>query len=152
MATICIQWAKKEDDKKRISTILTNIGNCYKRKGDYKSALTNFQKALKHTKGSYHIKYNLGLIHLKLGNHKSAMEHFQSAKEDAQKNNKYYLSSILIDIGNVYSDLGQLENALNTYLECLKVSRETSSKIIEGGALTNIANVLSKQEKYATGA
>lgn len=59
--------------------VYNSLGVLYRKKGDFKTALANYMKALRVHQNEPHIHYNIGRLHLDMKDFQSAKKHFAEA-------------------------------------------------------------------------
>jgi len=86
-------------------------------------------------------------------NYDTALEKWKEGLEKAkQLSDEYYsyifISLLLTDIGDVYRNLEQHQEALNSYQQASEINRKINNKESEGNNLGNIGNVYRDLEQY----
>ncbi len=118
-----------------------NEGLAKSKKGDYKSALADFENALKFDK-DYRIYYQIGFADMKLKNTDDAIQNFQNAIKANPKFDAAYN-----DLGNVYYSLGKYQDAINNFEKVLTLSKdETTNKQVKFNLALSYTNLASTAE------
>ena len=96
----------------------TNLARAYNDLGRYQEAIAECQEALQLKAGDAETLYYLGYAHKKLGHKTRALETFRAGVTSAKKYTNpspddYYI------LGNTYFQLGEYENAIRAYKQCL---------------------------------
>ncbi len=99
-----------------------NSGLEKSKKGDYKDALADFEKALKFD-NDYRIYYQMGFAQMKLHDLSGAIKSFNSSIKDNPKFDAAYNN-----LGNVYYSQGNYTDAINNFEQVLKTSNNNSIK------------------------
>lgn len=152
-----LKYAKKalaiaEDNNysKKIVSIRRIMASMLAREGKIDTARTYILKALetcrkeKLFKQMPHCLNNLGLIHYKLGNWDEAMKCFNEGffiNEDLPDNNKQISINLLNNIGIIFSEQKNYEQANTYYLQVLEMTREINDSSGISIALTNIGEI-----------
>ena len=92
------------------------IGVFLAKQGQYKIALTYFQKALSINPGLAKAKNNLGNVALMLGDKKAALKAYQEALDVSGEN-----APVLANLAALYYDLGEPVQAIGFYQRAIKV-------------------------------
>jgi len=91
----------------------------------------------------------IGFYHLNRAEYDKAMEFYQlNYKVLLIDNNKTLVQPALLNIGNVYSRLGEKQMAMKFYQKSLKIANEIGSKHTSSILLGNIAGIYSVEGKY----
>ncbi len=92
------------------------------KKGDYKDALADFEKALQFDQ-DYRIYYQIGFAQMKLNNLDEAIKNYKSAiKADPKFDGAYN------DLGNVYYSQGKYQDAIDNFEKVLETSKNDTVK------------------------
>lgn len=99
--------------------VQNSIGNALKRLGNYKEALSNYEKAMKYAKEAHYqnaintVTANLGEINLLLGNYSEALNYqLETVRLQEQDNEKSNLVENYHHVSTIYSKLGDFKSAL----------------------------------------
>lgn len=112
--------------------IWTALGKLHAARGESQDALSCFEQGLKlaesqHLKGvKASILAGLGFLHRRRGEPQKALERFQEAESINRSDpdlDRQYTRKVLLNIGAVYQDLGQSEEALRIYQKALDESQ-----------------------------
>ncbi len=125
--------------------VYNQIGNIYNVTNKYLKAFHNYDKAVvfykkaNHLRGLAIISNNKATIEQKKGNLENAIHYLLEANlYFTRVNDSVVLSSTYNNIGNVYSDLGDLESAEEYYKKSIIFKRKNKSKKL-GASLNNLA-------------
>ncbi len=103
-----------------------NDGLAKSKKGDYKDALADFEKAIKFDK-DYRIYYQIGFAEMKLKNTDEAIKNFDNTIKANPKFDAAYN-----DLGNVYYSLGKYQDAIDNFQKVLDLSKnEATNKVVK---------------------
>jgi serine phosphatase RsbU (regulator of sigma subunit)/Tfp pilus assembly protein PilF len=139
------------DDKWRLSSGYSNIGNYYQEDSDFKTALEYYQKALDIAEKADD-KDNIAICYLSIG---SVFEE-QGKIDEALKNYENSLQKIkefgdisrtpqcLNNIGNIYELKEEYDSSLEYYNESLEINIKIGSKDGESHSLKNLAQLYLK--------
>ena len=146
---------KKADEPEQRTALLIIMGHAECNRGNYDSAMRDFEEALKIAKKSKDLAgqcwalNGLASIHYHTGELDKAERYHLEAIEIARFGNfdraKQSLSANLCNIGIVLKDKGHLEGALRSYQEALEIERRIGNPQGEASDLGNIGNVLFEQ-------
>ncbi len=114
----------------------------------YALAALDIAKRIKSQKGLSDCYNTFGTIYENSSDYRNAIAYFNRAK-DAVPENKHVTANCLTNLGNVYSDLGNTEQALINYLLALKQFELDNDEQGVGIASENIALVYDEQGAYA---
>ena len=105
------------EDETRKSKLFTNLGTIECLKGEYKTGINTYQKAMKISseEDKYMLYFFIGNAYLETGNIKKAEENYI---ESVKANNHYYHSAF--KLGSLYLQERQLTKAMVIYREMLK--------------------------------
>lgn len=151
----CERIAKKCKSPKHISKSDNLFGILFYKKGNYKKALTHFEKylsankAIKNILGMAYGFTNLGNTYLQLKQFKKAENYYLLAIEYYNAlNNKVELANGLINLGVLKHEQKQLEAANENYEKALETGKELNNYEIKAICLNNLAQVLSDKGDY----
>lgn len=99
------------------SRVYYNLGNEYRRIGDYEKAILAYNKATKINPRDADVYYNLGMTYSDLGENEKAIEQYKATIEINPSYDKAYYN-----IGNLYYQLGDVEQALEYYKKVIKIN------------------------------
>ncbi|HRG59473.1 MAG TPA: adenylate/guanylate cyclase domain-containing protein [Bacteroidia bacterium] len=144
------------NDAEGIGSTNLNLGSIYTSQkkypegvAKYKSALVAM-KALNDEAGIGMVLLNLGIIKMYQGHNDSAITNFNEALAIAKKNNdKVSYADIHTKLGIAYKRKSDYDKALYYYNTSITLNEEIGNKKAIAAALSNIANVLTQQKKYA---
>ena len=105
------------EDETRKSKLFTNLGTIECLKGEYKTGINTYQKAMKISseEDKYMLYFFIGNAYLETGNIKKAEENYI---ESVKANNHYYHSAF--KLGSLYLQERKLTKAIVIYREMLK--------------------------------
>ena len=116
------------------------------KKGNYKDALTDFEKALQFDK-DYRIYYQIGFAQMKLNNLDSAIENY---KNSIKVNPKF--DAAYNDLGNVYYSQGKYQDAIDNFLKVLETSKDSTInaavKFNISLSYTGLSSTAEKEKNY----
>ena len=131
-----------------------NKGKKYEKNNKYKDAINEYKKCFSYpgiTKPQ-EIAANIliGNCYYYISNIKEAENQYKSALEISEqlenKEERFQVKSIALgNIGNIYSDKGDLEEALKYLNESLFIAREIEYSKVEANSLNSIGNIYSAQ-------
>ena len=126
---------QKNDDKKGMSYMLTEIGVIFQNRGKPEQALEYYQNALeiaeelKDVRGKATMLNNIGRVYQDWGKHEQALEYYQNALKIAEELKDIRgKAKMLNNIGRVYQDWGKHEQALEYYQNALEIFEELKDK------------------------
>jgi len=134
---------------------LVSIGAIYYYMGDYEKSLDFFTRGIEENEklgneqtAAY--AYNgAGFIYGTLGEKKKGLDYLLKALKICKEKGESpdLLASILDSVADVYLKDGQVEKALESYLECLEVSEKSDIRRYKGYALFGIGSLYQKEGK-----
>ncbi len=149
-----IAYFKKANNPKGVVLSSMNKGNLYFMKGDTKSAMEIYSKALAlANKNSlvYEIgvlNKNIGVIFFNQNKVKEALAQYEKAVVQFLKiNNKKELAAAYTNIGNVYYDQYDSKNALLNYKKAMTLTLEVKDTVNLAKLYNNIGSVYVDDEK-----
>lgn len=132
--TNAIKLARELDNKKRLADAYNNLGLIYYYIGHYDKAITSHIKSLKikeeigNPAGYTHL--NLALDYLGQENSEKALEHnFKALKAVEELEADPVKATALKNIGDIYSDLNQLDSARIYYDSAYQIYRRRNDKV-----------------------
>jgi tetratricopeptide (TPR) repeat protein len=115
--------------------ILNNIAGIYKDEGALDKALSYYQESLrlkKDEKTKAPTYNNIAMIYFQKGDYQKAVECFQKALEINEKyENSHKASIVKLNLGNLYREMKNYENAEKYLLEGLKGVKKAEDKFFE---------------------
>jgi signal transduction histidine kinase len=128
---------------------LVSIGAIYYYMGDYDRSLDHFVKGidlnekLGNDEATAYAYNGAGFIYGTFGDNKKGLDYLNKALELSKKisGSADLLASILDSIAYVYTEDGQIDKALESHLECLKISKKSSVSRYEGYALYGVGSI-----------
>ncbi|MBC7862547.1 MAG: tetratricopeptide repeat protein [Bacteroidia bacterium] len=142
--------------KRCLAFSYANIGNAYRKKGDYDLGLEFYLKSLKiyeelndKTQAAKCLGF-IGIIYDNMGDYPKALgSYLKSLKIYEELNDKGGIARQSGNIGNIYHDQNNFEYALKYYFKALQMAEELGEKNIISAALSGIGNIYVKQDNYA---
>jgi tetratricopeptide (TPR) repeat protein len=93
---------------------------------------------LNDVKGEVEALHEIGLAHFDQGAYREAQDCFERSYAMLRQDDKMLQMEILDSLGNVFSQQGELEKALEFHHKALKICQELQDKKSEGDLLNNI--------------
>lgn len=94
---------------------------------------------------------SIGVVHNLLGNHQDAEEAFRRSIEIAEKaDRKDALANAMSNLGDLYSDLDRLDEALTLFEQVLAYDESVNDQWGIGFQMSNIGYIYVKKENYQT--
>jgi tetratricopeptide (TPR) repeat protein len=155
-----LEIAEKNSLDRLKVNLYDNIGNVYAERGDRKTALEYFQKAInalpdKKNKRILQTYNNIAVVYAENGDLKNAQNYFQKVYDLAKVNSDLYnMEGPIGNIGNIYMMQGNYPEALSHFNEALDLSRKMGDRNKETlwlqnlGGLYSEMNDLKNSEKY----
>lgn len=140
-----LDLAKKLDWQSGMALSYNSIGGNLYAQGNFKDALSFFEKSLKININSGNEPEvadnygNIGNINYNLSNYTLALMFYQKAlKIDTKINDKSGIATNLGSIGNIYNELSNFKSSLSYYRKALKIHQETNN---QRGVATILGNI-----------
>lgn len=148
--------AAKPIPSKREAEILSNLGNAKLRKGDFESALGDYERVLAYAEKAEN-KQLEGACHLcisnckqRLGRAEEALPHSRKALViEEERGDIQAIGCAYGDMGNVHEALGDYKRSLEFHLKHLKLAQDLEDKEKEELVETSISRVMEKLEAEA---
>jgi predicted ATPase/DNA-binding SARP family transcriptional activator len=102
------------------------------------SAAHQLYRILNDVKGEVEALHEIGLAHFDQGAYREAQDCFERSYAMLRQDDKMLQMEILDSLGNVFSQQGELERALEFHHKALKICQELQDKKSEGDLLNNI--------------
>ena len=129
---------REQGELENISGILNNIGNIYKERGDYTTALQYYEESNEVIKAEGAVNVislsNIGTIYIKQGRYAEALEYYKKLinPESLGLKLNYYFpethnAGIQKNLGIIYMHLGDFEASLDHYLQSIAIYQAASS-------------------------
>lgn len=135
---------------------LNNLGVLYKNRGEYKSSLEIFFKALKlaeSIKDKVHLGFlynNIGQVFRHSGSYETATEYFiKSLNINEELKNKEGIALCNGNLGNLYMNQKQFGKAIEYYENARTIFKELEQPVYEAHALHNLGLINSENSNYA---
>lgn len=145
---------KKLDDTRGLVTVLCQEGFLYAQTNRPEAALEKYHEALALTEDYFDtdvkakVQYHIGILFLKLRNYVYAESYLTQALEQTSEINAYQRVQIELNLGNLYREKEDYQNAEAHYEYCLNLMRRWGGYRREMAACkTNLANLYIKQGK-----
>ncbi|GAB4335501.1 MAG: hypothetical protein OHK0038_13200 [Flammeovirgaceae bacterium] len=147
-----ISLAEKIGFKKGLGDAYNFLGTFYRRRGDYKSSLENYFKAVEirkaiDAKSDLARTYNnLGNTYADQGSYDLSIENYLKALQMYEVlDNKEGIARAIGNIGTVYFDEGNDEKALEYFFKALKINQESNNYDLLRYNYNNIGRVYKRQ-------
>jgi tetratricopeptide (TPR) repeat protein len=98
------------------------VGNYYYSRGEYGQAINNYFKAAEKKQWGSFISYNLGNVYAALGETEPARDILKKALNTKEHD---LLFCAHFNLGNLFYEAGQYEQAINNYIEALKANHNS---------------------------
>ena len=142
------------EDKSGEAQAYVSIGAIYYYMGDYERSLDYFLKGLRlneelgNKEAQAYALNGAGYIYSTLGDNKNGVDFLQRALALSKESgvSRDLLPRVLESMAFVYLNDGQLDKAYETYIECLRIS-EQSSENMKGQALYGIGDIFVRQNR-----
>ena len=137
-----------------IGTVTVDLGELYFEKGDYKSALSYFERSLNAYKNSSsgNVPYtltNIGKIYAKWGEYDKALDYQQRALKLATATNaKLEMNLALLGLAGTYQQKGDTRKALNNFMLSEQISKGIGSLYELRTAYEGISKAYSDLKDY----
>ena len=155
LAQLEYDFALSNNHKKNMTNALNTQAATFYLHGDYKKAITYYEKILSiskeidYRKGIASSCNNLGIMYKSQGNNEQAISYYsKSLKIRESMNDKKGVAGSLNNIGLIYMSQGNLEQALAYFLNCLEISLILEDKRLQESCYTNIGIVFQRQKNY----
>jgi signal transduction histidine kinase len=147
--------SKKIAYEKGMAYAYSNIGICYRYKGNNELAFYFYKKALplmiklRDKRGEANVYNNMGVWMLGQGNYAASINnHLKALKIREELCDTTGMSSSYLNIGNVFSEQEKVAEALKYYMSAAKLSEKWHDLNIVGDAYNNIGNVYKAKKDY----
>lgn len=144
-----------EEEQKKFSAALCNLGIAYRSLGQYGTAIELYQQTIKICQeiGAHHGKAatlgNLGNVYYSLGQYGKAIElHEQALKIRQELGDRDSEAAILGNLGSAYRSLGQYGKAIELYQQAIKIAQEIGNFRYKAATLGNLGLVYDAQGQY----
>lgn len=154
-----IPLATEANDYMRLSSAYSLLLQIYYDEGNADSAVyyvSVLKGVASKVPDDYKIQGNynqaVGLYYKKTGDYKTALPYALNAVKFAElgsSSDKAYTGGQWLNAGDVYSGLGQYNNAMDCYLKSLRLFEESGSKRGEGFCYTNMAALYNSMKQYS---
>jgi len=154
----CLKSFTEAHDEAGIAYGLFNTGDCYQEMGDDKKATINLTKSLAMRQklgdinGIALVRRGLGNVYSDEKKYDLALRSYDTALRTVrQLQDKYEESAILLDMANVYIDIGQYNKAKDCALKCIINGRLIKSKLAVSEALEKLITICKKEHDVPNG-
>ena len=140
-------------DRKQRVNVLLNVGNIYKRIGDYESALKNYNEALEIVDGNLNqvmrILGSIGHIYMLLNEYQLALEYFKSTLDLSLKIGDQRNKSIVLNhIGYCYYNMQLYDLATNFFNQSIAIAEKNDFILEQIHNLMGFAMIENKMGNY----
>lgn len=154
-----IPLATEANDYMRLSSAYSLLLQIFYDEGNTDSAVycaTALKKVAEKAPDDYRIQGNynqaVGLYYKKIADYKTALPYALNAVKYAElgsSSDKAYIGGQWLNVADVYSGLGQYNNAMDCNLKSLRLFEESGSKRGEGFCYTNMAALYNSMKQYS---
>lgn len=150
-----IDYYQAKGDSSRVAGALFQAGSVQSNLGNYDKALANYYRllAIEQKEGNdYSVGYTLNTIAIVLKEtgkradaeniYRKALYIFDTLDEKRDK------TDVLVNLGNLYTEMGRLDSARWYYDEALRIDQQTGKQTGVALSLANIAFLFDKKERY----
>ncbi|MEL7039273.1 MAG: tetratricopeptide repeat protein, partial [Cyanobacteria bacterium J06592_8] len=138
-----------------VASSLNNLGNAYRRLGQYQEAIEYYQQSLTIAReigdrnGEAASLGNLGIAYRRLGQYEKAIEYYQQSLAIFQEiGDRKGVASSLNNLGNAYFSLGQYQKAIEYHQQSLAIDREIGDRKGVASSLNNLGNAYDSLGQY----
>lgn len=157
-----LEYLDPDKDARRIVGVYNNISSSAQQLGQFKEAITLYQKALTFTQNNgirdseARAYNNLAILHKKMENYEKAEEFIKkSLVIDEELKEPRSLSVAYLNLGLIQraraerdSVPGMYPEVRKNYAKCLKIAEENGYLDVQGAALANMANLENTLKNY----
>jgi CHAT domain-containing protein len=143
------------DNRRKIASLLNNIGVLYETQGNYEQALNYYQKSLELAKtlendrGIARTLNNMGVIHYRQRHYDLALQcYHESLTLKKSSEDQVGIANTLQNIGEVHRRQGNYAQALRSYQESLGLWKTMEAKAGIASALSSMGDVYKAQREY----
>ncbi|RMH69157.1 MAG: hypothetical protein D6675_13615 [Gemmatimonadetes bacterium] len=123
-----LKLAKKLEIPEKLSEAYTELGTFYMLTGDYQTAMTYFETALRHRK-IINTLQNMGNIYAWTGQLDKAMKCFEDILNTGKASqNKKHMAAAFSGMGILYDQMGRTEEAMDYYRKSLAIFTDLNDK------------------------
>lgn len=147
--------AEQANDLMKKAYMLNSLGITYRKKGDYKKAIStsltalNLGREIKDTNIIVNTLNSIAVVFYYQKDFKKARKYFQESKTYAEAMNfTLMIASTTMNLGNVYKQEEKIDTALIYYQEALVIKRHLGNRYSLIKNLQNIGSIYLKQEQY----
>ena len=147
---------QKLGEKNKLAEAQRNSGHIFKRQSEWDEAIRSFEASLKSlggissAAGIADAYRGLGYVYWRKGDYDNAKSNFKIAMENAEKSgDKAMIGMVHIERGLVDSDTGELEDAINHYLESIKLLEDAREWQQLSRAYNNLGDTFLQQRQWA---
>ena len=150
-----LQLAKESHEKSWEATALNNIGEIFRKQGNYPEAMKRYEEALQideqlgDLRGKSIRLNNIGLIYKAQGNYPEALKRYKKALNIAEQLGDLNRKAIrLNNIGMIHYSQGNYPEAMKRYEEALQINEQLGNLSGKALNLNNIGEIFRKQRNY----
>jgi serine phosphatase RsbU (regulator of sigma subunit) len=149
-----LQVSEKLDYQLAIGTVTVDLGELFLAKGDYKEALSYFERSLMAYKkaGAGNTSYtliNIGKIYALNKDYNNALKYQEEAYRIAMENNsKLEMGQALLGLANTYVKKGDSQNALKYFKQSEQITSEIGAKYERREAYEGMAKTYALNHDY----
>lgn len=142
----------KDLDQNLYGKALNQLGLFYMIKGDFNASTEISQKALHYfqnngnLRGIADAKYNIGSVYYKTDNFHIGLQYLlDSLQLYRELDDKHNEARVLKSVGTIYEYFGDQENAINSYLKCIKAAEAANDLNQVSNAYNPLSGIYLKQ-------
>ncbi|MCF8308054.1 MAG: sensor histidine kinase [Bacteroidales bacterium] len=150
-----LELSRQKDYQKGLFQSHNHLGIIYDIKSNFDSSITHYNRAIeisKKTNDSSHLASslsNMGLTYWHIGKYHLALEYFYDAQAifEAHSPESSGMISVYNNIGMIYTELDDFENALLIFNKALKINKKLNDTLTRAAIYSNMGDVFKKQDK-----
>ncbi len=132
------------------------LGDLYRKKGDFKAAEENLQKSMQLARQLRigflmpRVQIHLANLYLDMGDTKRALAYFDTVRRDQSvTNNRFALAECDLGSGKVLAKLGNYDEALKLYQRSLSVARQLNARNLTLATYGALASLYEDRKDFA---
>ena len=135
-----------EEDQYRVGNVLSNLAARYMEMGDYQKALElnlkvlPMRRAVSNNEGAAVTTRQIAKSYAELNEPQKALDHYKQAIQQLQHYPRQ-LATAFRDQGILYRNLGEQQNAIDSFNEALQICRRLGDRVGEADVLTEVAKL-----------
>jgi tetratricopeptide (TPR) repeat protein len=153
----CLRLAKEHNVSNVQSRAYNNMGLIFFQKGDIEQAQHYFASTIQSVDcelaqiDEAHALTNMGIIANIQGNHEEAMQNYDQALQiyEEKSNNQQQKAQLYHNLGMTWSDIGEMDKAMDEFKNCLKIATEIQDKQLRALTYLNMGKTLTRQNDTA---